>query len=104
MEKMEKNGAQSGLERLLLTSKEAAELIGVKENYLRQCRMTGTIGGGHPAPPYRQMGRTIRYELTALRAWVEALPERRFVSTAESKSGCGEMSVRPTRLNQSISQ
>lgn len=87
MSTVEKNGAQSGLERILLASREAAELIGVKESYLRQCRMTGTIGGGYPAPPYRQMGRAIRYELAALRAWVEALPERRFVATAEPENG-----------------
>ena len=68
-----------------LTSKEAAERIGIAESYLRQCRMTGTIGGGHPAPPHRKMGRSVRYELSELEAWMRAMPRREFVPTVEAQ-------------------
>lgn len=76
-----------------LTSKEAAAKIGVAESYLRQCRMTGVIGGGYPAPPYRQMGRSIRYEESELEAWMQAMPKRCFVATTEPEYSGGEMQL-----------
>lgn len=64
------------MEKRLLTSKEAANYIGVAESYLRQVRMTGQIGGRIAPPPHIEIGRSIRYDKADLDAWIDSLPKR----------------------------
>lgn len=74
--KMEKEHEQKNceMEKLLLTSKEAAAYLGISEGYLRVCRSTGKMGHVTP-PPYVLIGRAgIRYDIRALRAWAASLP------------------------------
>lgn len=80
--KMEKENEQKncGMEKLLLTSKEAAAYLGISEGYLRVCRSTGKMGHVTP-PPYVLIGRAgIRYDIRALRAWAASLPTYRSVN------------------------
>ncbi|MEA4876535.1 hypothetical protein SDC9_113831 [bioreactor metagenome] len=73
--KMEKENEQNcGMEKLFLTSKEAAKYLGISEGYLRVCRSTGKMGHVTP-PPYVLIGRAgVRYDVRALRAWAAELP------------------------------
>lgn len=74
--KMEKENEQKncGMEKLLLTSKEAAAYLGISEGYLRVCRSTGKMGHVTP-PPYVLIGRAgVRYDIRALKAWAASLP------------------------------
>jgi predicted DNA-binding transcriptional regulator AlpA len=61
----------------LLNPKKAAAFLGVSERTLERLR---TAGEG---PKYIKFGMTVRYDLTDLRAWVEA---RKRASTSD----CGE--------------
>ena len=53
----------------LLTEAQAAEIIGFSKNTLRAWRVTGRPGG-HPPPPYKKIGRAVRYPLSTLNAWM----------------------------------
>ena len=52
----------------LIDDKEAAPILGVQPNTLKNSRHTGRLAGVE-APPYLKMGRTVRYEVDALLAW-----------------------------------
>ncbi len=52
----------------LLDDKQAAPVIGVQPNTLRNSRHTGTLAGVEP-PAYIKLGRTVRYELAELLKW-----------------------------------
>ena len=59
----------------LMTEKEAARITGFSHRTLQKWRC---YGGG---PPFRKVGRSIRYLLSELLAWIEADPRR---NTAEA--------------------
>ena len=55
----------------LLTSAQAAKILGISEYTLRKSRMTGTLWGKEP-PPYTKFGpKAIRYSVEDLEKWVE---------------------------------
>lgn len=64
------------MEKRLLTSKEAANYIGLGESYLRQVRMTGRIGGRMAPSPHIEIGRSIRYDKADLDTWIDSFPKR----------------------------
>lgn len=49
----------------------AAEHIGMSVSYLRMDRQRGTVGNRTPGPPYYKIGRSIRYDVRDLDAWLE---------------------------------
>ena len=53
----------------LLNQKEVARLIGKSEAWLERSRWSG-IGG----PPYRKIGRSVRYDFQDLLEWLKAQP------------------------------
>ena len=56
----------------LLTSKEAARLLGVSTAYLERDRWAGARNGQGAAIPYVQVGaRAVRYRLSDLQAYIE---------------------------------
>jgi predicted DNA-binding transcriptional regulator AlpA len=57
----------------LLTETEAAEVLGFSKNTLRAWRVTGRPKG-HPPPSFIKCGRSVRYRLSCLVEWVNALP------------------------------
>ncbi|MDW3116695.1 MAG: helix-turn-helix domain-containing protein [Roseovarius pacificus] len=60
-------------ESVLLTSKEAANLLGVSDRYLAMDRHIARSGGTAPKVPYVSLGhRTIRYKRSDLLALIEA--------------------------------
>lgn len=61
--------------KLLLTTQNAAERLGLSPRTLEALRVRG---GG---PSYLKLGRLVRYEPAALEAWIDA---RRLVSTSDS--------------------
>lgn len=60
----------------LLTTRQAAEILGVSEQFLERARWAGT-----PAIPYIQVGdRAVRYNPDALRGYLDS---RTYCSTSE---------------------
>ena len=53
-----------------LTTKQAAEYVGLKRRTLEKMR---TLGSG---PPYRKHGRYVRYHVDQLRTWSEGRARR----------------------------
>jgi hypothetical protein len=53
------------------TEAQAAEYIGMSRSFLRQARMNGDLDNRTPGPPYIRIGRSIRYLLDDLDAWLE---------------------------------
>jgi predicted DNA-binding transcriptional regulator AlpA len=53
------------LERTLIDEKVAAKYLGMSRTWLRKCRCSG-IGG----PPFHRLGRSIRYSVADLDAWL----------------------------------
>lgn len=62
--------SQDILPQKLLTERAAANLTGYKEATLRQSRHTGVLAG-RSAPRFLRLGRSIRYRLADLDAWLE---------------------------------
>lgn len=58
----------------LLNDKEAAPVVGSTANSLRQSRYTGLLFGVQ-APKFLKMGRSIRYRLSELLAFIDSFPE-----------------------------
>ncbi|UTF60275.1 helix-turn-helix domain-containing protein [Gilvimarinus sp. DA14] len=65
----------------LLTTPEAAEYLRLSFRTLNNSRYTGLLAGVK-APPYRKMGKAVRYELSALDTWKAQFSEQ--TSTSES--------------------
>lgn len=65
----------------LLTNTEAADHLRLSPRTLNNSRYTGLLAGVK-APPYRKMGKSVRYELSALDAWKAQFTEQ--TSTSES--------------------
>lgn len=49
----------------------AADHIGMSVSYLRMDRLRGNVGKRTPGPPYYKIGRSIRYDVRDLDAWLE---------------------------------
>lgn len=56
----------------LLAEKEAAPILGVKPQTLALSRMTGSLLGV-PAPKHIKFARAVRYRLSDLQDWLDAL-------------------------------
>jgi len=57
-----------------LTEKQAAAYIGMSRSYLAQSRMDGRVVGRTPAPPFIKIGRSVRYLIEDLNAWLDEMP------------------------------
>ena len=57
--------------RTLVDEKEASRYIGMSVAWLRVSRCQGNYGGRTPAPPFYKIGRSVRYDLQDLDAWLE---------------------------------
>ncbi len=57
--------------RKTLTEKEAAQYIGMSVPFLRQSRMTAGHSTRTPGPSYVKAGRSVRYLISDLDAWLE---------------------------------
>jgi hypothetical protein len=66
----------------LLTTTDAADLLGSEASTLKQSRHTGILFG-KAAPPFVKMGRSARYKLSALLEFRDQFPEYR--NTSEFK-------------------
>ncbi len=60
------------IKRRLLTDPEAAAYTGMSISFLRQGRMEGCRTNRTPGPPYIKLGRSIRYDIQDLDAWLAA--------------------------------
>ncbi len=54
----------------LMSERDAARYLGVSRAFLRESRMNGNRRGRTPAPPWVQFGRSIRYDIRDLDAWI----------------------------------
>lgn len=52
---------------------EAADYLGLTPATLRKSRSTGLLGG-RLAPPFRKIGRSVRYPIAELEAWLQEAP------------------------------
>jgi predicted DNA-binding transcriptional regulator AlpA len=68
------------LVRTLFLTTEAAEYLGFSTRTLNNSRYTGLLAGVK-APPYRKMGKAVRYEKGALDTWKAQFKEQ--TSTSE---------------------
>jgi len=55
----------------VLNEKDTAMYIGMSTSWLRQTRMNGQIKGRTPGPPYIKIGRSVRYHIADLDAWLD---------------------------------
>jgi hypothetical protein len=56
----------------LLDEVAAARHIAMSVAFLRAGRLHGIVGGRTPPPPYLKLGRTVRYDIRDLDAWLAA--------------------------------
>ena len=66
----------------LLTTEEAAQIVGAEASTLKQSRHTGVLFGKQ-APRFQKMGRSVRYRRSALSKFRSQFPE--FQNTSESE-------------------
>lgn len=59
----------------LLDNKGAAIYLGFSPATLNNSRYTGLLGGVK-APPYQKLGKSIRYEQSALEHWLKQFPSQ----------------------------
>jgi hypothetical protein len=64
--------SQNTLTQKLLNEADTARYIGFSRGFLRKARMEGNRQGRTPAPPAIRFGRTIRYAVEDLDAWIDA--------------------------------
>lgn len=55
----------------VLNEKDTAMYIGMSVSWLRQTRMNGQLKGRTPGPPFIKIGRSVRYYIADLDAWLE---------------------------------
>ncbi|MDR0616551.1 MAG: helix-turn-helix domain-containing protein [Synergistaceae bacterium] len=60
----------------LLTEYQVAQIINVSVHALRKARCEGVTGSRTPMPPFVRVGGRIRYRLSDVLAWVDALEAR----------------------------
>lgn len=70
------------------TNQEAAELLTISANTLRNSRSTGILCGKE-APPFIKMGRKIIYLKADLMQWLESFPK--YNNTAEAELTLSEV-------------
>ncbi len=51
---------------------EAARIIGMSVPFLRQSRMDGVRANRTAGPPYHKFGRSVRYKISDLTAWLDS--------------------------------
>ena len=54
----------------LFTEQQTSEYLQMSESFLRQSRMEGKREGRTPGPPFIRIGRSVRYRLSDLDAWL----------------------------------
>jgi predicted DNA-binding transcriptional regulator AlpA len=54
-----------------VTESEAAHYVGMSQSYLRQSRMYGDRENRTPGPRFLKIGRSVRYLVDDLDAWLE---------------------------------
>jgi predicted DNA-binding transcriptional regulator AlpA len=54
-----------------VTESEAAHYVGMSQSYLRQSRMDGDRENRTPGPRFLKIGRSVRYLVDDLDAWLE---------------------------------
>ncbi len=69
----------------LLTEAEASNYINMSRQFLRKSRMNGTLPNHTQGPPFIRIGRSIRYNLDDLDAWID---ERRCVIPGVLRAVC----------------
>ena len=69
---VESSAAATILLNSLLPEKEAAHILGVKPQTLALSRMTGSLLGV-PAPKHIKFSRAVRYRLSDIQDWLDAL-------------------------------
>lgn len=57
----------------LITDREAAPICGATVHMLRLARSRGWIWEGIPGPKFAKLGRSVRYRISDIHAWMEAL-------------------------------
>lgn len=67
----------------LLDEFAAAEFIGMSVSFLRAARSRGVLGNRTPPPPHLLLGRTVKYDVADLKAW---LSDRRVDPASRLKS------------------
>lgn len=60
------------IEKQTINEKEASKYIGMSVSFLRQSRMTGKLKGRCKAPPFLKLGRSVRYQISDLDAWLDS--------------------------------
>ncbi|PPF76005.1 AlpA family transcriptional regulator [Pseudoclavibacter sp. Z016] len=55
----------------LLTTEQAAELLAIRPNLLREWKYLDVRDGGDRGPQAVKLGRLVRYQLGELEAWIE---------------------------------
>ena len=63
---------QTNVKPCLLSEKEASQYICMSRSFLRQARMNGNRLNGTPAPPFRKIGRAVRYRRDDLNSWMDS--------------------------------
>lgn len=80
----------------LLTTKEAANYLGIEYNYFRKCRNKGYFGRDkYPAPPFINIGNAekgIRYRVPDLDEWLANYPSYTFPAQFFKVTGGQSMS------------
>ena len=56
----------------MVAEKIASEITGMSEQFLRQSRMDGVRVNRTAGPPYHKIGRSIRYKISDLTAWLDS--------------------------------
>ena len=56
----------------MVAEKIAAEITGMSEQFLRQSRIDGIRRSRTAGPPYHKIGRSIRYKISDLTAWLDS--------------------------------
>jgi hypothetical protein len=64
---------------LLLTDKQTAAIINVSPSVLRKARCEGITGSRTPLPKFVKVGGRIRYRLSDVQRWVDALSPREVI-------------------------
>lgn len=70
-----------------LKDKEASEYIGMSESWLRHNRISGQRLGRIAGPRFIKVGRSVRYLMEDLDAWLAQFPKRNHLAQQDSEGG-----------------
>lgn len=62
---------ETGKSKRVLTEIETSAYIGMSRSFLRQSRMDGNRENRTPGPPFIKIGRSVRYLIEELDAWLD---------------------------------